>query len=640
MKKYVKQTKALLILLLLIWLGYIAYRTFSWESTPMGEADDYMLTTVSLQYGHNLGIDESDFQKAVQDFPEFKDYLQYCFENGQQSSVIDSETGRLPWYFGTYSAFCIPVKILFGMLGISQLKAFAVTNFLLYAVAVLMALIMGKQRFKYRYINAVLLAVNPIVFYLVWQSAEVFMFSMVALSVLFWRDKKYNWAAIFVSLAGTMNSTVMVLGIFIIVDFLCEKCLFKTGIFDYIKKYTKETFALACCFIPCLVPFIYYKVKYGCWNLQVEYGFAQESGLYGSRLLSYLFDWNYGIFPYFPVLLLFFVILVTLSFINKNRKNVFYFCAFLGVIAAYSIMYHINCGMSGIARYSAWVTPIMSVGAVSAYDSVATSEQKWRWIGDISIGVSVLYSLLLLNVYGIMFASNTSDIRLTPVAEYMIYKHPYLYWEAESSFISRVSHIPGGYTYKQPVIYYNSDRIVTKILLRSGDEDKVLDALSADVNGYAYIYKQLYKEGDYFITIPSKYKVQITPTAVLNMSNKVKDGYIQLDKLMTTGDYDADEKTIRLSGGTLQYGPYLWIPKGKYLITILGDNLETLETILTFEKGEEKIEDKKIKKEITDSYIKVYIDADKNMNDFEVININNSQENVRINSVEIEYLDD
>ena len=466
------------------------------------------------------------------------------------------------------------------------------------------------------------------------------MFSMVALSVLFWRDKKYNWAAIFVSLAGTMNSTVMVLGIFIIVDFLCEKCLFKTGIFDYIKKYTKETFALACCFIPCLVPFIYYKAKYGCWNLQVEYGFAQDPGLYISRILSYLFDWNYGIFPYFPILLLLFVAFTILAFIEKNRRSIFYFCAFLGVIAAYSIMYHINCGMSGIARYSAWVTPIMSVGVVCAYDSVVTSIRKWRWIESISIGASVLYTLVLLNVYGVMFASNTSDIGLTPVAEYMIANHPYLYNEAKSSFICRVSHIPGGYIYKQPVIYYNSDRVVTKILLRSGDEDKVLNALSFDEKGYAYIYRQLYKEGDYYITIPPKYKVQITPIAILNMSDIVKDGYIQLDKLMTTGVYDSEKEMISLSSGTLQYGPYLWIPKGKYLITISGNNLDVLETSLTFKQGKERLEDEKIEKEMMDSYIKLYIDADKNMSDFEVININNSQNDVQITSVKIESLDD
>ena len=43
-----------------LWILFIGIKTILWTPVPMGESDDYMLTTVSLQYEHNLGLHEAD----------------------------------------------------------------------------------------------------------------------------------------------------------------------------------------------------------------------------------------------------------------------------------------------------------------------------------------------------------------------------------------------------------------------------------------------------------------------------------------------------------------------------------------------------------------------------------------------------
>ena len=64
-----------------------------------------------------------------------------------------------------------------------------------------------------------LLSLNPIVFYLTWISAEVFIYSLLGIAILHWTCKEYHRAAIVLSLAGTLNPTIMAIGIFMIIEY-------------------------------------------------------------------------------------------------------------------------------------------------------------------------------------------------------------------------------------------------------------------------------------------------------------------------------------------------------------------------------------------------------------------------------------
>lgn len=639
MKKYnLGKIEILLIILLSVWMTFIAIKTIEWTPVPMGESDDYMFTTISLQYGHNMGIDESDLEYAKIDFPEFADYLQSNFNLGLQSSVIDSTTGRLPWYFGTYAALCIPVKMLLKTINQPQILTYAITNYILFLLVIIAVFVIDKGSIKEKLITALLLSINPVVFYMVWQSVEVFMFSMVAISMIFWKNKKYILSGLFVSLAGTMNSTIMILGVCMIIDYFIETYDRTSNIKEYICKNIKNTVFFACSFIPCLVPFIYYKLKYNCWNLQVAYGFASQNNQYLGRVLSYLFDWNYGLFPYFPLLLIAFFSLVIISVVHKKYRNIIYLGAFLGVICAYSIMFHINCGMSGIARYSVWAAPIMIISIIIIYsECLQYIKLIGRKIVNILAGISIIYSLVIINIYGVMFASNTSDIQVTPIGRVIIENVPQLYIELESSFIDRVQHIPGGYQYTEPVYYYDKNYIVTKILLQDGEEDEVLDNLKMDETSYQYVQKQMKsKRGQYYISIPRKYDVHISNNKILNINSFINDGYINLDALVFTGCFDQEKNAIVLKNGEIQFGPYIELPKGSYLITIEGDNLKQAEMKITSNNGDSDISELiEVQKQEDDCIIYSFNTID-DLSRFEILNINNGLEDLYINSIRIQ----
>ena len=630
-------------LFIMLWAVYIGMETFKWTPIPMGESDDYMFTTVSLQYCGELMVREETLIHAKTDFPEFSEYLDNCYEKGEQSQVTDDKGGRLPWYFGTYSAMCIPAKILLKHIGFPQIYAYSLTNFIIYLIALLMVAFALKQSFQTRFFLLLLLGINPALFYIVWQSAEIFIFGFVIISLVLWVNKNYKSAAFFISVAGTMNSTVMVLGGAMIVDYFIELLGDKKeeNAIGHLLHNWRRIIIYGCCYIPCLIPFIYYKANYGIWNLQVSYGFADQGENYFSRVLSYFFDWNYGVLPYFPILLILFVLLTIIMVIKRDWRTVLFSVAFIGVVAAYSIMYHINCGMSGMARYTAWSVPIMLFAVALMCNNIMIQRKVLKKIYNICMIASVIYSSFVIYTYGIMFACNTSDIYLTPIAEKIIDNCPQLYWSIPSSFVDRVEHVPGGYNYKEPVIYANKEGVVRKILVTGENAKKILDYIITDYEGERYIQSKIdgFENDDqyYFINIPHRYSIYISASYVLQKNNVLDQNGIQLQALSTTGTYDEESDVIILNEGEVQFGPYITLSAGKYKIIVCGENLDDAEVHLSSGRGDMTSEVEIIEKNNDIVIYTFEIEEEARNVEFLVLNMKNKP--IMISSIFIEVND-
>ncbi|MCM1081991.1 MAG: hypothetical protein NC428_00795 [Clostridium sp.] len=539
-----------------------------------------MLTTLAIQYRGEMIIRTEDIANSQRDFPEFADYLEKCILAGEQSQIIDETGGRVPWYFGTYSAVCIPFKLLLKLLGQPQIYCYTFANLFFYVLGVIFVAFVWKQKYFKRIILALLLMVNPALFYISWNSAEVFIFSLVVVSLTLWTNKKFKLSALVLAVVGTLNSTIMVLGLIYIIKYLFID-IKENGQKNYVVTWWKNKWDIllyASCYIPCLIPFLYYKIKFGVWNLQTAYGFANVQDGYIGRFLAYILDLNLGIMGYFPILLILFVILTINKCYKREFENVLYFLAFFGVIAAFSIMWHINCGMTGIARYLVWTVPIMLFGIV-----MMISEKKVYYT---VLLVSVICSAIQINAYGIMFASNTSDIKLTPVAEKVLNKCPSLYWSLPSTFIDRVSHVSGGYNYSLPVIYSDEDSNVRKILLTGEDSSKIFEYICVDDKAERYILNIIegYEDNKdfHFISIPPRYHVTINADGYL-LRNCIVDSENNINKLITTGKMENNK--IFLAHGEFSYGPYISLIKGRYLIEAHGDNLSDVYFQVTSDAG-------------------------------------------------------
>lgn len=101
----------------------------------IGESDDYMLATEALQNHFSLRITEEDVKQAKIDFPEHAWYFQNSWDAGMPAlfSIKDGEV--YPWYMGTYSLVCIPMKICLQFLNLNQSYAFPLTNAILASIA-------------------------------------------------------------------------------------------------------------------------------------------------------------------------------------------------------------------------------------------------------------------------------------------------------------------------------------------------------------------------------------------------------------------------------------------------------------------------------------------------------------------------
>lgn len=579
----------------------------------IGESDDYMLTTEALQNHFSLRITEEDVQQAKIDFPEYAWYFQNSWDAGMPAlfSIKDGEV--YPWYMGTYSLICIPMKICLQFLSLNQSYAFPLTNAILASIALWTSFFILKRTNMKKIILVCLLGFSPVWWYIRWPSAEVMIFALVVLALTFFAERNYFLSGLFVSIAGTLNIAVMALGLFMIIDFVKNTYMYhyKSGeknVFRVILLEWKKIGLLILCYVPSLITPIFNLTKFGLLNLQSILGFATPAG-YIHRVFSHLFDLNIGFLPYFSLSFVLFIIMVLYNIIKKRWSAVVYAGSFLGIVCLYSITYHINSGMEGLPRYSVWTFPIFM------FYIVIENELSKKWINRI-VAVTLIISMVLTVE---ITREYTTELMLTRVSELVMDYFPELYNPYYTIFISRVGKIAGGYTPYQekvpeaislgenysnylPVVYCDDEGNVRKILTIPELSEETPQYFEGSEKEMSNLQSQIVdEEGQrklYYINLKGNIKIKDQyfneKFAYVYGSQLKPSGRIPLSLFRITDKGEIlDEKIIVHSEG-FQYGPYLPLKKGKYIVTITGDNLDKFEEDALVDN--ELIEIKEIKK--------------------------------------------
>lgn len=434
---------------------------------PDGEWDDYSLVTASLINDYNVGIDEQDVIFAK----KFFGALSKAYEDGYALSGYNTRNGdEMSWYFLTYSAACVPLALILSVLGSDPSYCFYLTNFIIFILALYLCIKEYSGTDKRKLILILMLSINPIIFYMTWISAEVFIYALLVMAILSWHERKYIKTSVLLSVASTLNPVILAAAFFVTIDFL----------YDIIKKYNSKTLKevfesfigeakqigfYGGGYLIALIPFIYNYYEIGHINLTAA-SFATDEPkiMIVKRFIAYLLDLNFGFLPYYNLFFTFSIVLFILAVVRRKWKYIGMMLAFYGIIAGYSIMLHINSGMSGIARYNAWSSVIMIFSVISYMDSLITHRLA-RIVSLISIAVSLIINLFILCIYGPIGANKTSHIRMTPIASFVLDYFPTLYSPLHSTFNSRVTHIDGGYTYKLPIVYKDHEENIRKILI-------------------------------------------------------------------------------------------------------------------------------------------------------------------------------
>ena len=461
-------------------------------TVPIGESANYMLATISLENRLSLYFTDADVAQAKVDFPEHYDFIDSCYHSERTWTAPDGR--KHCYYFSVYSLLCIPAKHLLSGLGLNQSYAFAVTNVLLYVLALWVVYFYLRGDRKAVLLAIVLLACSPTLLYYFWPGSEICIFALLVISLVGFANHHHKMAALFVSIAGMMNVTVMAYGAMIIVDYFLRlrRGSPRDGKSEWpsaFKDNRGNTFLLALCFVPCLIPFLYNYAQFGVLTLAAP-GVFRGAG-YAGRFMAYLTDLNFGILPYFPVCLALLAAGVIYALCRRKFGWLILPAAFVLTMSAYCVNFHINCGMTGIHRYNAWAFALMVFALIGGVSALADRPRLKKCV----YGLLMVSALLTAYTVWIVRTSPTGMIytEMGPMAAAVLDRFPQWYAPQPATFISRVTHVDGGYVYDEPVIYFNEEGYARKMLVTPETAAWVFDQVDCGAADRAVLQAQVDK---------------------------------------------------------------------------------------------------------------------------------------------------
>jgi len=502
----------------------------------VGEFGSYTLTTTALQYEHTIYFSDKTFDNLHEHFPDYYNGLLHNFGSSKNFSHYpvsrNGEFVKASFYFPAYSASCIPVSMIMDFLGKNQSYAFIITNILLLIASLLVVFKYLKVNTKTKFFLLLTLSINPIIYYIIWPSAEVFIYAFVVMSLVFFFNKAYRRSAFFLTIAGSMNITIMALGFFMIIIFFIDLQKEKGNGSSFIMTIYNNISCIikyAASYIFIFLAFIYNYIISGNIFSTVQSG-ADFNNYYFDRFFAYLFDFNFGLFPWFNIVFLLYVVIIIIAILRLKYHYFLLAAGHIFVTLGFALMDHINSGMSGISRYNAWIAPVMLFITVIyffeenidfktiRYFSLNKLITNYPIIKSGVIILSVFLTTFLMFFLGFQAYRHIQYMIMQRPASFILNRVPDLYNPLYSTFISRVEHRDGGYDYREPVFYIDSrtnhkDQI-RKILIRRSEKDTIKNFLIFDDKNSSLYFeskiKKIKEKGSEFIylNIPPKYKIK------------------------------------------------------------------------------------------------------------------------------------
>lgn len=428
----------LFYVVVILYAVFLTVATVKTGSKFCGEAASYMLTTVSLANDGNAIVSQEEIELAQKWFPQYAENYE-----GFQGSHYTTSQGIVPWYFATYPAACLPMLGLLALLELPLHYAFCLTNLVCMLLMLAVAAFEPRLKLSQRMALCLMLGVHPAIFYINWSSAEVFQFACIAIAAIWWAAGRKHLAALLIAVAGTTNPCILAIGLAMIGEYLVSVWKETTGragqrVKQFVARW-KEIILYGCCYLPGLVPFAYNYSICGAINLTASYGqewIPLDDGTIFRHLWAYFTDWNFGILPYMPILLIVWVVLLVLAVAKRCTRYLWMSAGFLGAMLGYSFMANINCGMDGIARYNAWSTALMTVAVCTQWKDLMQGILPKRILAG-ALACSAVYTGGVIVAYGGIGAPNGNYLRPTPIAQELLQYIPQLYTPLESTLHGR-----------------------------------------------------------------------------------------------------------------------------------------------------------------------------------------------------------
>lgn len=499
---------AALICKVLVFAVFISYILKAFTGVYYHEIDSYVLPSVSMQYRHSLIITQEDIDRAKIDFPKYYEKVE-DYDSLRSSQLVKITDDKwLSYYFPLYAMLCLPLKIIFQLAGINQIRAFTVTN----AVFVMSALIYLYRKldvsFIYKQLAVLLFVISPIHMYIEYVSAEAVMFSMITIALVMYSNKRYRFAAVMISIASMPNPTVMAVGIVMVAAYFVKmfsgrkevKIFSRGNIFDIIKY--------GCCYVPCLIPFAFNLALIGSANPTAS---GATTADYGARLLSYFFDVNLGFFSFAPLTLIAFAVLTAVSLRRRNYDSLIYAGFLIAPVLAYSFMIYINCVPVFCVRYVMWTYPSLLIGTVLTADKIIREGGLKYAVGGILAAASAAM-LAINNIPMYYFGFNG-------MSTFLLENMPALYKPYHATFYASNDMVNWPYEIDFPSYYFSQkDGSLRKMLFKSTDayKEEVLSSLKgseSSMNKFSRLVNKIPSDGKF-------HYINISPLSDIELREK------------------------------------------------------------------------------------------------------------------------
>lgn len=397
----------------------------------------YFLWSPKLHYGGDIieyyGVTESiinhqSLDLTKEDQNNLSDKLGAGYFQNPEYYIQGLNGYRYPVHFVAYSLLNIPTRLFLELFGQNPIKTFRITNLIILA---LISFITTKYFLKsifQKVIFVIFVYLSPIIYHLVWPGPEVFISSLLLLSIFLFFNKKYITAIVFSAAASWQSQPL----IFIPLGFLCFYLYqeYKNGL---LLKKISSAFLLFFIFIPNIYYFFIFG-QFSAWSKLSGVGFNNFSL---QKLFELYFDLNIGLFFYLPVVF----IIGIYQLIKRFRKDMRYLLILLQIILV-SIFYLTNTnwnnGSSGFGptRYSIFLIPFLIFFSLEFFRKSSIHHK-----------ILVLFlasQLFILSFNGFLMPDLDNSKKHTPYATFFLNNFPNLYNPTPEIFIERTSSKEGG----------------------------------------------------------------------------------------------------------------------------------------------------------------------------------------------------
>jgi hypothetical protein len=364
------------------------------------------------------------------------------------------------YHFFSYSAFCMPVRVVCEWFNIPVLKTYTLTNALLVSVVCFLLLFWFTSNPLVNIMAALCFCFGSQYWYLGWEHTEIFSTCLVAIGMICFFKEKPFLSLLFIAIATSQTQALLILLLFVGVWF------WRRHKFSWQFLLKSLPFGLLA-----IVPPLFYYYHFGVTSIIKEMGYLDSQYIGLGRLFSFYFDFNQGMILALPVILLSYLVLWMNEVITCIRKRQLKPGVFLPLVCIImtlivSSMAYWNPGQTIVHRYTTWVGAIIFI---HTFIMVAEMENdKYRTVLLNNFFVSQIFVCFY---FSRLIEFDYEQLKHNPFASWVLKKYADFYNPDPAIFKMRTSQeMDKDHVYA----YFDEDKIVKKILVKKESLDSLV----------------------------------------------------------------------------------------------------------------------------------------------------------------------